>query len=45
MNFMKYSTGLHDMRPAITTRKTTHVPFININLPDLYKYISIIQFI
>ena len=45
MNFMKYFTGLHNMRPAITTRKTRHVPVININLSDLYKYISIIQFI
>ena len=29
------------MRPAITIQKTTHVPFININLSNLHKYFNI----
>ena len=43
MNLTKYLTGQHNMRPAITTGKTRHVPFININsLLNLHKYINII---
>ena len=39
MNFMKYLTGQHNMRPIITIGKTRHVPFINMNLSYLHKYV------